>query len=199
MCFSAPASFVAGTALVAVGVATLRNTRAKNERLFAMMPLLFGTQQLVEGVIWLTFSHDSPILKQALTYLYSGFSHVLWPMYVPLAVGAMETVPWRKRAMFAFEVPGAVVGLYLLYYLIASPVVAEVVGNHIVYVSPHFYQIPVMLLYLAATCVSGLFSSHLFVNLFGVLALFAFRNLSTIVRHPLREITELWRCNAPHD
>ena len=174
MCFSAPASFVAGTALVAVGVATLKNTRARNERLFAMMPLLFGVQQLVEGVIWLTFNHDAPILKQALTYLYSGFSHVLWPMYVPLAVGAMETEPRRKRAMFAFEVPGAVVGLYLLYYLVTRPVVAEVVGTHIVYVSPHFYQTPVILLYLAATCVSGFFSSHLFVNLFGVLALLAF-------------------------
>jgi hypothetical protein len=52
--------------------------------------------------------------------------------------------------------------------------VAEVIGRHIVYVSPHFYLIPVMVLYLAATCVSCFFSSHGFVKLFGVLTLLSF-------------------------
>jgi hypothetical protein len=53
-------------------------------------------------------------------------------------------------------------------------VVAEVVSRHIVYVSPHFYLIPVMVLYLAATCLSCFFSSHRFVQLFGVLAVLFF-------------------------
>jgi hypothetical protein len=66
------------------------------------------------------------------------------------------------------------VGLYLLYFIVTRPVVAEVVGRHIVYVSPHFFRIPVIVLYLAATCVSCFFSSHGFVKLFGVLALLSF-------------------------
>ena len=49
------------------------------------------------------------------------------------------------------------VGLYLLYSIVARPLVAELVGGHIVYDSPHFYLVPVMVLYLAATCVSGFF------------------------------------------
>jgi hypothetical protein len=57
---------------------------------------------------------------------------------------------------------------------VTRPVVAEVVGRHIVYVSPHFHLIPVMVLYLAATCVSCFFSSHGYVKLFGVLALLSF-------------------------
>ena len=174
MCFSAPASFVAGTALSAIGVAALRNTRVRTEVPFAMIPLLFGIQQLTEGVIWLTFSYDAPILKEMMTYLYSVFSHVLWPIYVPLAVGIMEAVRWRKKAIFAFGVAGVIVALYLLYFIVATPMVAEVVGRHIVYDSPHFYLIPVMVLYLAATCVSCFFSSHGFVKLFGVLALLSF-------------------------
>ena len=52
--------------------------------------------------------------------------------------------------------------------------VADVVGRHIVYASPHFYLVPVMVLYLAATCVSCFFSSHGFVKMFGVLALLSF-------------------------
>lgn len=174
MCFSASASFIAGTTLCAVGVATLKRTEARSEIPLAMVPLLFGVQQLTEGFVWLTFSHDAPLLKQTMTYLYSGFSHVLWPMYVPFAVGVMEAVRWRKKAIFAFEVAGVAVGLYLLYYMVALPMVAEVVGRHIVYLSPHFYLIPVMVLYLAATCVSCFFSSHGFLRLFGVLVLLSF-------------------------
>ncbi len=174
MCFSAPASFVAGTALTAIGVAALRNTKVRTEVPFAMIPLLFGIQQLTEGVIWLTFNYDAPILKESMTYLYSVFSHVLWPIYVPLAIGIMEAVRWRKKAIFAFGVAGLAVGLYLLYFIVATPMVAEVVGSHIVYDSPHFYLIPVMIVYLAATCVSCLFSSHGFVKLFGGLMFASF-------------------------
>ena len=46
--------------------------------------------------------------------------------------------------------------------------------KHIVYVSPHFYKVPVMVLYLAATCVGSIFSSHKLINIFGALALLLF-------------------------
>ena len=174
MCFSASASFIAGASLSAIGVAALKNTEARTEQPLAMIPLLFGVQQLTEGVIWLTMRHDAPLLKQTMTYVYSGFSHVLWPMYLPFAVGLLEAVRWRKRTLYAFEAAGVSVGLYLLYSLLTRPMVAEVVGKHIVYASPHFYLLPVMVLYLAATCVSCFFSSHGFVKLFGVLALLSF-------------------------
>lgn len=174
MCFSATASFVAGTSLSVIGVATLKCTRRPTEILFAMIPLLFGIQQLIEGVIWLTFVHDAPMLKQTMTYVYSGFSHVLWPIYVPLAIGVLELMRWRRKVLAAFEVAGLVVGLYLLYFIVTRPVVAQVVSRHIEYLSPHFYIAPVIVLYVAATCVSAFFSSHRFVNLFGMLALLSF-------------------------
>ncbi len=174
MCFSATASFVAGTSLSAIGVATLQRVERKSEIPFALIPLLFGIQQLTEGVIWLTFSHDAPVLRQAMTYVYSGFSHVLWPIYVPFAMGLMETARWRRKAFSIFQVAGLVVGLYLLYAIIRRSIVAEVVSQHIVYVSPHFYLPVVIVLYLSATCASCFFSSHRFVNLFGVLALLSF-------------------------
>ena len=41
MCFSASASFVAGTLLTVAGVATLKSTEARSERPFAMIALLF--------------------------------------------------------------------------------------------------------------------------------------------------------------
>ena len=185
MCFSATASFVAGTSLSLIGVATLKTVKEKSEIPFAMIPLLFGVQQLTEGVIWLTFSRDAPLLQQTMTYVYSGFSHVLWPIYVPFAIGILESVRWRKRALAGFEVAGLLVGLYLLYFIVTAPVVAQVVSRHIEYISPHFYVPPMIVLYLAATCVSAFFSSHKFVNLFGALALLSFVAAYVIYAHAL--------------
>ena len=174
MCFSASASFVAGVALSVAGIATLSQVEEKSELPFALIPLLFGVQQLTEGVIWLTFHYQMPLLTQVMPSVYSVFSHVLWPIYIPFAIGFLELTPWRKRVIYGFQIAGAVVGLYLLYALIVRPITAEVVGLHVVYDTPHFYGVPVMVLYLAATCVSCWFSSHTFVRLFGVLALLSF-------------------------
>jgi hypothetical protein len=178
MCFSATASFVAGTSLSAIGVATIRKAERRSELPFAMIPLLFGIQQLVEGIIWLTFRYDAPVLKQTMTYVYSVFSHVVWPIYVPFALGFLESTRWRRRALLAFQAAGLIVGLYLLFFIVTRPVVAQIDGQHIVqhiiYVSPHFLLAPVIVLYLAATCVSCFVSSHPFVRLFGVLALISF-------------------------
>ena len=174
MCFSATASFAAGTSLSVIGVATLKSTRHRTEIPFAMIPLLFGIQQLIEGVIWLTFAHEAPMLRQTMTYAYSAFSHVLWPIYVPLAIGVLEVTRWRRKVLAGFEVAGLTVGLYLLYIIVTRPVVAQVVSRHIEYISPHFYIGVVIVLYVAATCVSGFFSSHRFVVLFGGLALASF-------------------------
>ena len=174
MCFSASVSFLAGTSLLAVGAVTVRKAQRNAELPYAAIPLLFGVQQLIEGVIWLTFWSDSPLLNPAMTFVYSLFSHVLWPLYLPFSVLLIEPVRWRRKALVAFLAAGAVAGLYLLVNMFRFPIVSRVVGSHIEYVSPHFYAVPVMAGYLAGTCVSMLFSSYGIVRLFGVAAFLAF-------------------------
>lgn len=189
MCFSATASFVAGASLSAIGVATIASAKRRSELPFAMIPLLFGVQQTVEGVIWLTFRHEAPLLKQTMTYVYSVFSHVLWPIYIPLALYFLETTPWRRKTMLAFLAAGISVGFYLLYFLVSRPIVAEVASRHIVYASPHFYLVPVIVLYVATTCFSEVFSSHGFVKLFGGLALLSF--IATYLFY-VRALVSVW-------
>ena len=174
MCFSAPASFIAGGVLSAVGVLTLKKTERNAEIPFAAIPLLFGIQQIMEGVIWLTFQSHAPELNIVMTYIYSLFSHVLWPIFVPFSIVLLETVPWRKKVLWAFWIAGTAVSFYLLYFLIKFPITSEVVGDHIVYFSPHFYLYAVMGFYVAATCISSMFSSHRLINIFGILALLSF-------------------------
>ena len=100
MCFSATASFVAGARLSVVGVATIRTAERPSELPFASIPLLFGIQQLVEGIIWLTFREEAPALKQSMTYVYSFFSHVLWPIYCMLLrlESPIRAAVWRAGA-----------------------------------------------------------------------------------------------------
>ena len=170
MCFSAQASFTAGTVLLIVGAATVRRARARSELPYAWIPVLFGIQQLLEGALWLTFPDRAPLLNTVLTHAYSFFSHVLWPIYVPLAALALETVPWRRRVLIGIALAGSAVGLYLLATLFTLPIVATVTGQHIAYESPHFYALAAMSLYLLGTCASLMFSSHARVVAFGVAA-----------------------------
>lgn len=173
MCFSATASFVAGVSLSVFGMATLKKAQRRNEVPFALIPLLFGIQQIIEGMLWLSFRFEAPLLNSSATYAFSVFSHVLWPIFMPYAIGSVETVAWRKKLISVFQIIGIAVGVYLLYFIARFPVTSEIHEN-IVYVSLHFYNIPVMLLYIAATCASSFFSSHRIINLFGVLALLLF-------------------------
>jgi hypothetical protein len=170
MCFSATASFTAGTALSVVGVLTLRKSRGIREVPLAVVPLLFGAQQLTEGVLWLSLNNDLPLLQSWSTYIFSVFSHVLWPIFVPFAILLVETGRRRRKAIGVFLGLGLGVGLYLLYFIIRFPVAAHIHNRSISYDSPHLYLAAVLVIYLLATCVSALFSTHRCINVFGVLA-----------------------------
>ena len=174
MCFSATASFSAGALLLGIGALTLKSAKHSREWPFAAIPLLFAVQQLSEGVIWLTFQVEASLLNTVMTYVYSFFSHVLWPVYLPVAVLMVEPPGRRRRSLIPFVAAGAAVGAYLLYFLVAFPVVSRPTGQHVEYDSPHFFAAAVMTLYLISTTVSPLLSTLRGVKVFGLLALLSF-------------------------
>jgi hypothetical protein len=170
MCFSATASFAAGAVLAGIGAMAVRRVRRSSEIPYALIPLLFSAQQVVEGGLWLTFAGEGSHLNASLTHIYQFFSHVLWPIYVPFSVLLLERVPWRRTALLAFAALGAAVGLYLFYFLLVDPTTARGTSGHVDYISPHFYIAPVLAAYVLATCASALLSSHRAVQWFGVAA-----------------------------
>ena len=171
MCFSASASFTAGGLLLVAGMAAQKLVRRSAERFYAAIPLLFAIQQLAEGVVWVTFGEASPRVNTWATQFYSFFSHVLWPVYVPIAAWLLEPDARRRRLLAAVCGAGLAIGVYLLYTMFAYPIVARPTGGHVEYDSPHFYVAVSMALYLLATTVSLLLSTHARVRLFGALAL----------------------------
>ena len=169
MCFSATASFVSGVAFSATGVVTLSEVKTKKSIPFATIPLLFGAQQIVEGGVWLSFQYGLPFLNQITTYAFMLFAYVFWPTFIPFSVGLLETDPHRKKILRIFQFIGVMISLYLLYFIIQNPVASLVVNKSIIYTVPKEYGVLLVGMYLLATCVSCLFSTHRLVNLLGVL------------------------------
>jgi hypothetical protein len=174
MCFSAGASFGVGAYLLGLGALTVRQVRHPRELPFASIPLLFAVQQLSEGLVWLGFRHDTPGLHVLMAQVYSFFSHVLWPVYIPATVALMEPLQMRRRILGALVFVGLGVGAYLLYYLLDHPVTARQSGRHIEYLTPPQLLTGATLLYAVATIISLMLSSHRMVRVFGVLALLSF-------------------------
>ncbi|MDZ5455640.1 DUF6629 family protein [Azohydromonas lata] len=107
MCFSANASLAAGTFLTGTGVMALRMVRHRSEFAYASIPLLFAIQQLTEAVVWFTFDSALERINTGAAMLYSLFSHVLWPIYVPVAAWLLERTATRRKALGAVVAVGS--------------------------------------------------------------------------------------------
>lgn len=173
MCFSAPASFVAGSVLSIAGGATIKKAQSKNEIPAASVPLLFGIQQLIEGLVWLSFGNQQ--FNTIITYVYAIYAHVWWPMFIPTAILMLEKNPTRRRLLQILTVVGAVVGLTLLSTIVFFPVTSAIANHSIQYFLniPVYLQLPVAIFYAIATFAPPLFSSHRILNYLGVAGIIA--------------------------
>ncbi len=173
MCFSATASFVAGGALGAAGVVTITRTKKDRKLLpLASIPLLFGIQQAIEGVVWLSFS--TPLLNAVATYAYTVVANVVWPIYTPLAVLAVETDLQRKKVLYGLSAIGFVLGVYLLDFIYIAPVVSHIVNCSIAYGFGNRFPRALLGVYVLVTCGSFFVSSHRILRIFGAALLASF-------------------------
>ncbi|MEY2115202.1 MULTISPECIES: DUF6629 family protein [Rhodanobacter] len=171
MCFSATASFTASAALAGIGLLGLRRVPDRRYRLLAWIPLLFAAQQFTEGLVWMSYPWAAPGLRGVATQVYSVFSHLLWPVYVPWAVRAIEPGTQRRRWLGLLAMGGLASAAFLAWGMVATPIHVAPVGGHLEYASPHFFLPLSLTLYLAATTLSLAISSRPLVQVFGLLAM----------------------------
>ena len=172
MCFSATASFVAGGVLSIGGVAAVSQTKKRKVLPLASIPLLFGIQQAVEGVVWLSFS--TPLVNTVATYAYTTIANVVWPIYTPLAVLAVETNPARRRLLYGLSMIGFVLGVYLLDFIYVAPVTSHIVNCSIDYGFGHQFPRALLAVYVVVTCGSFFVASNKILNVFGAVLLASF-------------------------
>ena len=174
MCFSATASFSASAVLVGLGSLAWQAAPTRRDLPFAAIPLLFAGQQLIEGLLWLSFDSGATGLQGALTAGYAFFSQVFWPVYVPLAALLLEPSAARRRALRLLLAIGAAVSAWLLWQTLAHGVTARPSGAHIEYVTSDSMATLATTLYVLATAASLLLSTLPAVKLFGAATLLAF-------------------------
>jgi hypothetical protein len=154
MCFSTEASFIGGTVIIAIGIATLRKVHKPAQIVFASIPLFFGFQQIAEGFVWLSLQNPDygGFLKPA-TYVYLIMAEVFWPFMVPLAVLHMEKNKKRIKVLWLFLVMGLLVSMYFIICLLLYKVTPEIRGYHIEYVEgyPKSIRLIVFSVYLIAS------------------------------------------------
>ena len=108
MCFSVTASFALGVSLIPIGVfsAVIAYRHNKHFLMFSLVPVFFGIQQCVEGMVWLRLEAGDPTTVYA--YLYLWMAYVFWPVYMPISVYLVETEAARQKIIRIFVVAGVI-------------------------------------------------------------------------------------------
>ncbi|OCB34272.1 hypothetical protein A5676_02405 [Mycobacterium malmoense] len=120
MCFSATADLVAGTALIPVAVATLREVRHWRELPFALLPTVFAVHQFLEAAVWPN-GVVSAGMAQLAARAYVFIALPLLPLLVPWGILMLEPRGARLRVT-PFAVLGTVVSAYLAVAVLTEPV-----------------------------------------------------------------------------
>lgn len=170
MCFSAPASFGVATGIGLAGAAAIGRTSETREIPLASVPLIFATQQAIEGALWLALGSENPsrwVLPLANAFMFSAL--VVWPLCAPLAASLVEPNRIRRLGMllvFVLAIPLAFRGVRGMW---TQPYGACVVyssisyGNGLPYLPLQFAD------YVLCSCGPFLLSSHKTLRIFGAI------------------------------
>jgi hypothetical protein len=141
MCFSAQASLASGAALIPAGGYCLWSAARKRPAALplAAVPLLFGLQQVSEGVVWLALDRGDAPLTRSASLVFLFFALGFWPFWLPFLTTVAETKPARRRALAALTALSAAWFWVLYWPLLTGPewlLSTRVVGHSIQYAYP---------------------------------------------------------------
>ena len=135
MCFSAQASFIAGTGLTLFGINLLKPFLYKKEQFFRAIPLMFGIQQLCEGFVWISQTNpEYEMYSTFFKYAFLFFAFIVWPVWVPYSLLQLETNQGKKRCLASILGAGMVVSTSLAWLCYSVGVQASISCNHIEYI-----------------------------------------------------------------
>ena len=176
MCFSPEASFAGGIVISFIGVATVMKVHKPSQLIFASIPLFFGIQQLVEGILWVTIPQPEHIVvRKFSTYMFLIMAEVLWPVMIPLSVLLMEENKKRKRILRVLLVTGFILSMYYAFCLLFFHVTPKIMDYHIRYANdfPKPFALIAFFIYLVVTITPLFISSIKRTHLLGGLMFFS--------------------------
>jgi len=191
VCFSPQADLVGGIVVGAIGIDVVRHVHGRRDYLaIAALPLLLAAHQVDEAFVWWGLQgHVSAEVGRVATWIYLLFAFVALPLYVPIAVWALEPPGRRRRAIAAFVGLGAVVSGVLLAAMLHGHVTARLGPYHLSYGTGLHSGGLIVAGYVVATCGSLVFSGYRRIAIFGVVNLVA---VVVLARLEIDGFASLW-------
>jgi hypothetical protein len=191
VCFSPQADVVGGLLICAIGVDAVRHIRQRREFIaLAWLPVLLGAHQFIEALVWLWLQGHVPRgIGHVALWAYLLIAFAVLPVFIPLAVIALEPTRRRKQMMVPFAVLGAVIAVTLFAAMARGPVDVELAPYHLSYSIRLSDGFLIIALYVVAVCGPLLVSGYRNVALFGVVNLVA---VIVIARLTISGFASVW-------
>jgi uncharacterized protein DUF6629 len=191
VCFSPQADVGGGLLIAVIGVDAVRHIRQRREFIaLAWIPLLLGAHQFIEALVWLWLQGHVPRgIGHFALWAYLLIAFVVLPVFIPLAVIAVEPTSRRKQMMVPFAVLGAVIAVTLFAAMARGPVGVRLAPYHLSYSIRLPDGFLIVALYVVAVCGPLLVSGYRNVALFGVVNLVA---VIVIARLTISGFASVW-------
>jgi hypothetical protein len=175
VCFSPQGDLVGGLVVTAIGVDACRHLRGrKTHTLLAGLPLLLGVHQIIESLVWWSLEGDvSHSLGRMAMWTYLVIALVVVPIAVPVAILRLEPTARRRWRIAPFVALGVIVAAVLLVQMVQGPVSVRLGSYHLSYSIGLHGGVPIVGLYVIATCGALLLSGYRHVVILGVANLVA--------------------------
>lgn len=177
MCFSTSASFVAGSLLTVIGVATVKKIQSPNQLMFAVIPLVFAIQQFSEGFVWMSILNSYDIqIQQLATNFFLLIALFIWPSWIPISIFLIEADRKRRQILGIVSLFGIVFSILSVYYFVFYNSGSLITPYHIHYNLdiPNNIKQVFGILYLIPTVISHFISSIKKVNIMGSFVLVSY-------------------------
>jgi len=157
MCFSATASFTAAAVLLPAGAYCLKVSNQIDKRYwaFAILPFMFGLQQLIEGGVWLALQQDDADMAHSLALAFLLFSHVFWLGWVAYSASLVESSVRLATLFVRMVVFGVLFGAMMYVPLLLRPewMVVSIVNHSI-----HYELVFISDAYISQTVITALYA-----------------------------------------
>jgi hypothetical protein len=191
VCFSPQADVVGGLVIGAIGIDAVRHIRQRREFIaLAWIPLLLGAHQFIEALVWLWLQGHVPRgIGHVALWAYLLIAFVVLPVFVPLAVIALEPTRRRKAMMVPFALTGTVIAVILFAAMLRGPVGVRLAPYHLSYDIRVPDGLLIVTLYVVAVCGPLLMSGYRNVVIFGAANLVA---VIVIARLTISGFASVW-------
>jgi hypothetical protein len=175
MCFSPEADIGGGLLICAIGVDAVRHIGQRREFIaLAWIPVLLGAHQFIEALVWLWLQGHVPRgIGHVALWAYLLIAFVALPVFIPLAVIALEPTRRRKQLMAPFALIGTVIAVILFAAMVRGPIGVKLASYHLSYSVRLSDGLLIVALYVVAVCGPLLVSGYRNVALFGIVNLVA--------------------------